>query len=342
MENNLPMAYPPINGYTSLTNMLAILYGNTDIHIPWFYNHYVQLVSSKDPMMRLSGNFYDDININFIPIANSCPFIDVQRFNRRTIGLSSTVLTEFVEHQINLGYYVQFFLDQYFLSCSEYYQKEHLFHQTLVYGFDKEEKKIFITDFSYNNKFVMTSISYDELNESGRIPAIQDEKVEYGFSLLFKYCDNNYKFNTDLLLNNLKGYLDAVDSSYGFKFSYSHCDESKFSFGLKYYDSIIEYRPYNNELLELKAFHVLHCHKVLMELRLKYLLENNYLKESQTLEMQFKELTTETLVLKNMVNKFNFSKNENLLQNIYTKCYELKEKDKQATNNFYDSIHLNT
>ncbi len=317
MQTCLPVEYPPITSFPAIANSLSILWVNRDNVLPWISDHYIQLlIRPHHPLTR--SDFYDQADIdNFITTGNHCPFIGWLRNNQTTARF--TDFSGYIEYQINHGYYIDACLDNFYLSCSSFYNKEHFIHQTFIYGYDSEKRQVFVSDFYDASKYARKIVSYNDINKS-------IEGIDYHINL-YKYEDCDYKINLDLLKLTIEDYINCRDSLKKFEFSYPSYNKDVL-YGLDFYSYIIDVFS-EEEYIDLRPFHILCDHKKMMKIRLDYL-KKLYAYDNSKIELiceRNDSLITKSLTLRNMVIKYNTNHNNDLLYKIKTECSSLQKFD---------------
>jgi len=313
----LPVEYPPITSFPSIANLLSILWVHKERTLPWICDHYVQLIIRPNhPVTR--SDFYDQADTdNFIINGYFCPFLGWLRNNQTTARF--TDFTDYIEYQINHGYYMDACLDRFFLSCSNCYNSRHFIHQSFIYGYDNDKKQVFISDFFDSGKYERKIVSYEEINNSIK-------GIDYHINL-YKYQDCNYEINLDLLKLSIADYLNCRDSLK--KFQFSNPDYNKnVLYGLDLYNYVIDVFC-NEKHIDIRPFHILYDHKKMMKIRLDYLKKLNIF-DSIMLELICKRndsLIEKSLLLRNKVIKYNLKHNNDLLSKIKTECRDLKNND---------------
>lgn len=317
MKVLLPIEQPPITSYPFIANSLSVLWGQRDKTLSWICNHFIQLTYRKDHPDAIA-DFYDNSDFDhFITPIYLCPFLGWLKLNRETMGCSQ--FTEYLEKQIMNGYYIEACLDNYYLKCSDMYMKKHYIHSTFIYGFDTDNQKAYISDFYNNGSYVRRIASYDEIN--------QGIETNNYFIVLFKYEDFAYKFNLDLFRLFLNDYIEAKDSLCKFRFSTNQYNQD-IKYGLQFYDCLIK-DLFDEQYLDVRPFHILYDHKILMDIRIDFLfnygiiIQSNYkkLKDSNN------NLIRKSLILRNKVIKYNIRENKKVLQTILEDIKLLKEYD---------------
>jgi len=344
VRNLLTVEYPPITSFPSIANLLSSIWINKDVVMSWFADRYIQLISRTNEPDWL--NFLDGLYLNNTQPADFCPFCTTQTIDKRVPLIGSGNFTDFIEQQIDCGYYIDTCLNHYFLKCSSKYNNEHFMHATFIYGYDKANKQIMISDFYDSGKYQSKIASYDEINKSFDLKYFNNwPGWIYGINL-YKYVDFPYKTNIPLLKQSLEDYISGVDSQNKYYFSYqwssfadAATDDSFYGVGC--YDAIINYCNESNSYLDNRTFHVIYDHKAAMQLRLEFLKKLGYLKsgeQTNKLDTMVSKLKDEAFVLRNMVLKYNINRRNSLLKSIMNKCEILKENDIAFTSLFLQQI----
>lgn len=319
MKIILPVEQPPITTYPFIANSFSMLWLKKDKTLPWICNHFIQL-TYRPNHPDAKADFYDNSDFDhFITPLYLCPFLGWLKLNRETMGCSN--FTNYVEKQITNGYYIEACLDNYYLSCSNNYLKNHFIHSTFIYGFDHDNQQIFISDFYDNGAYSRKIVSYDEVN--------QGINTNNYFIILFKYEDFDYNFNIDLLSLFLNDYVEAKDSLRRFCFSSAQRNQG-IKFGIEIYD-YIKNDLSMQQFLDIRPFHILYDHKKLMKIRINYLYNSGYLNsyDYKMLNDNNNALLNKTLILRNKVIKYNITNRIELLSTIIENIKLLKDLDYQ-------------
>ena len=179
----LPMANPFVTSYQNVANVLAILLTQEEAARAWISDHYVQLVfKSNNTDGGAPVNFLEAMPNGRMSTVFSCPFLETQKLERRTVDFAKRGFIDFVKYCIDDGLYISVVLNHYHLPSSASYQKQVNCHQVYIYGYD--EKTVCIADF-FHGKYQFGSASYDEINEAYRT-GINDHA-----HLSYMNCDKN-------------------------------------------------------------------------------------------------------------------------------------------------------
>ena len=318
MKMCLPIEEPPITSFPEIANTLSVLWQHKEKVTPWLSDRFIQLVIR--PNFELTqADFYDhaDLNNHFILIYG-CPLLGWMRNNQTTANFEK--FTDYIEYQINHGYYVEPCLDNYYFKFTSHYQKRHFIHTTFIYGYDNEKKQAYISDFFDGQKYARQVVSYDEINKS-------IENIDYLINL-YKFQDAQYNFNPKLMNLYLEDYINSEDSLHKFEFSYQEHNRGVL-YGLNFYDYIIDNICNGRESIDIRPFHILFDHKRLMKIRLEYLYSRNTYdnEEIQRLLLQNNDLINLSKLIRNLAIKYNVRNNTEILQSLKGKCKILKSLD---------------
>ncbi|WP_340022727.1 hypothetical protein MHI24_27560 [Paenibacillus sp. FSL K6-1096] len=317
MKTILPVVNPPITSFPYIANTLSFLWINNAQVLPWLSDRYLQLIIRPHHSMT-RADFYEQADTdNYIIPANSCPFLGWLRNNQTTANFNK--LTDYIEYQINQGYYLDACLDNYYLKCSASYKKEHFIHTTFIYGFDRANNLIYISDFYENGKYARKTATYEEINKSIK-------GIDYLINL-YKYQDFNYALNINQLKLFIEDYINCKDSLRKFEFSYADYNRDNL-YGLNFYKYIIDVFC-RERTLDIRPFHILYDHKVMMGVRLDYLYKLNIFDNSLILKLKERNnvIISEALTLRNMAIKYNITNEGGLIHKIIDRCNYIKNVD---------------
>ena len=345
----LPVEYPPITTFHQITDLFTILWARKKEIMPWFADHYIQLIVKDDDPNNDWITFYDILFTDYVRPASRCPYFSMQVINRAIPYKELETFTDFVEMQINNGYYINVCLNQFHLQCSGAYNKHNYVHDTFIYGYDRGNNKIYIADFYDNQKYAFKTATYQEINQSNMLDGID---IPYWASeiVLYKYDTScPYQTNTILLKQSLKDYLLGEDNlgKYIYTFDKYKCSDKcsdpnikKPIYGVDCYDAISKHCLEFKKDLDAIALHLLYDHKTAMQIRLNYLYENNYLHVQgiETLMTLYAKLRDDTLILRNLSLKYKLHGSDEFLEKLVAKCQTIKENDKKLTSEILQRI----
>lgn len=194
-----------------------------------------------------------------------------------------------------------------------------MIHQSFIYGYDNEKKEVFISDFFDGGKYERKTVSYNEINDSIR-------GIDYHINL-YKYEDCNYEINLDLMKLSIEDYISCRDSLKRFEFSYPSYNKNVL-YGLDCYNYIIDVFC-NEEHIDIRPFHILYDHKKMMKIRLDCLIKMNTFdnRKIELIREKNDSMIDRSLLLRNMVLKYNLKHSDDLLCKIKAECSSLQKCD---------------
>lgn len=344
----LPIISPPISAFSHQVFPLSILMSYEE-SLPWVFSNYIQLFTLKDLYNQgervgtgdFFYNYYGDWQLFEI---KTCPWLQYYEVPQNFI-FSNMNIHDFLKKFLNLGFYVKICVDKYFIKFYKIGEL-HETHQLMVYGYDDLNQEYFVADNFAFGKFKFLKISYTDLYDSVNIIIkndIRSDTLRAIDLIKFKKCDNlfpeMFKLNTAKIINDIKEYLliDGYGEIYR-KISVNYI------FGINYYDSLIKYYEKCSKLIEQidnRTISVLFDHKNLMYSRLIYMSEHNNLINGEFFIESYKEIKTSILIARNLLVKYNITKNSSNVNRIISLLEEVKKNEIYILNVLIKNINAN-
>lgn len=312
----IELAAPPITSYPAVAYILSLKWKEKEAVIPWLSDHFIQLIV-RPGHPHTYGDYYDHADLdNYFGKIYGMPGLGWMRLNKSVANFS--IFTDYVEYLIDNDYCIEACLDRFYFSFSESFQAEHFIHSTLIYGYDREERKIYLMDFFDNGKFVSKKASYDEVNFSMNNDWIIN---------LYKSEEADYQFNKELMRRYFDDYLNSRDSFSKYEFSNKEYNRGVL-FGLAYYDYLIG-RLMMEDDIDLRMIHILCDHKTLMRYRLEYLNECALFDQEHLtrLLVKNKKIFCDTNSMRTMAIMYLMQRTENVKKKIIDRIQRIKEED---------------
>lgn len=92
--------------------------------------------------------------------------------------------------------------------------------------------------------------------------------------------------------------------------------------------------------IDINPFNVLYNHKVAMNVIIEYLIKNSYIQSQHLTEikMLFNELERSTVILRNLVIKYNIAQSQSLLKKMYDYSVNLENEDRSVEKKLMNSL----
>lgn len=294
-KKKLKINLPEIYTYTVLGAIFSIA-KNKDM--PFFYNEFVQIMYHDEWKM-----FVFEAHQNLL---ENCPFIKTENY-----AFSNLSNKEIINNLIILlenNFYIYIFLDWKYIVPDMV--KSNLAHTTLISGYDSEKHIFLVSDNYDEGRFVTIEIDMDVVVnafKSAWYSSVGNQHDNDGSSsfdylkniIAFKYRDEvSVSFNKNILISNIKSYYN----SYGNRLFNNR------PLALYGYDSYkIIKDALNKESFrhfQVKNFHLLYEHKIIMVKRLQYLSKYGYINKSDGYISQAEEIMQNFLIIRNLYLKF--------------------------------------
>lgn len=171
----------------------------------WFYEHYIQLffITYNNSFSRLE----------FLEPKNN--FEDIFDEKYLTYNEQQSDIIEFIEKSIDSGTYLTINVDEYYLPQKGSYNEHHYVHQSMVFGYDKSERKLMALGFDTNMVFKELEFDYDNFEK-----AYESAKTNYKLTapwaeteaiqlLTPKQTAREYKFDLNRFMEEMYKYIDG-------------------------------------------------------------------------------------------------------------------------------------
>lgn len=261
----LKVKFPTITSWNWQAALFSVI-EISDKSYPWIYNNYIQI--HCNPVGPNKNQIYLDFCYCSGNALLSCPFLHTQHYNRDIFNSFASV-KEFIVFSIDSGYCIYLYIKE-----SRFIRNLGLnpfYHELFIYGYDLENNIFYVSDFTFTGTYSRQTVPMDKVC-SGILDI--DKKHDYllenaGGVLLLKYQDCKYEFD------KLSVYQLFGDYLYG-RNSFEHIrykTHDEIVFGLNSYPMITKHIHHCSELhidQDVRLFHNLFDHKVLMVKRLNY------------------------------------------------------------------------
>ena len=304
----LPVEYPKITSWQWHATLFSIL-GDDENFKKWVYSNYIQL-----RCYHITEIFTGDdmLFADIMPGSSSlkeCPYIITSLMTKNQIdSYCDGDVLDFIIKTIDMGGYVYGVFDEAKILCDV--ELDYKFpHELFIYGYDKEKKIFNVGDFTFNEKYAHTTVTFEEVERGYNVIAPKDDhmfKDDYkGVRGLYVIWKNNetpyYELDKMLVIRTLHEYLECQDTKDHFRMMRNRFNDT--IFGIDVYDSVLEQveKQVESGDFDIRATHIMYDHKVLMYDRIKYLMEKGLLKQNQELLDKYAEVVDNVLASRNLV-----------------------------------------
>ncbi len=342
-EKKLPLCNSPIRVYSNFAYVLSVLLNNEEAK-GWFYSNFIQVKYIKDTIETQDFVFNYSLG-NLTKYFYNIPYLEVRSLKRSFLLSVCSDIIDFLCSAIKAGYYIMTIVDNYYLPPKREYNKNHNKHLIMVNGFNIEEKVFYCM--GYNDRLYEEAVlKFDDFymavsSEEGNKKRLRDD-----LCMMYKLQDKDeikyiqegfnyftYKFNKKLVRQSLQEYLYSVCSDEHFAGFYEV--PAKSEYGIIYYEAmgqfLLKYVEgiYSGEM-NVTSFHGMLEHKILMIQRLKYMQDNQYASGVDRVVETYIDLKYSAEIIRNMILKYNMTKNVELLKRAKRILDEMYVAEKEA------------
>ncbi|HEX5125618.1 MAG TPA: hypothetical protein VFW00_02670 [Rhodocyclaceae bacterium] len=282
----LPLAESPIRGYMMYGYHLGITFAHVDAW-PWFFSNFVQLqcdpeqlkladILDSSTMAKGEIHFTEGTSLYNPWLSNSA------HLDAATMEAFYGSISSYIVDNIKQDFYVETFIDEYYIPVLFNGYDSHFGHRLLVFGFDESQRTFDIIGFDKKSQYKKLTCGYDELDAA--FIAVLPQFPER--TRLFKPAINGPQavFDQQKFVNVLNEYLDSRNTLLNPDLRGLLKADNVLWYGLKNYDFLGQYlvawiagqEAGAAKTVDYRGFHVLWEHKKCMLDRLKWLIKIGY------------------------------------------------------------------
>lgn len=317
----LEMSKPRVSVFPIYGHILSIL--PEKMTEPWIYNTFIQL------------RYLDVEHILFFDqyrsLVDGCPYINRNTIARKHIVSKYKNIVNYSEQMILENNYIFFHIDRYHIPFFDEYNKEHIWHELLIFGFSREEQIFYCADNGADGKYTHFFCTYEELAAAySGISGLRFLMDVHTLELVKWWSDEDELIRMAQIFSLLEGYFC---SKANVVFSEPFL---LITYGIDAQYKVLEDVRESHDYIDIRAICLLLEHKVLMKERFQYI---SHMQEADVLTQGIKfyeELQKKYQVLRNMILKCNLNHNSSEEVKNISKRFEdaIKLEEEFRDNNF--------
>lgn len=297
MEVNQKVLYmgdPMVSSYTSYGVLFSIMPENT---WPWVMNNFIQIRYECDWKIFVFDNH--QLFLSY------CPCLESYIVPRKILkSYYKKSLKDFIIEVINHENYLFLYVDRYYLSVFSKFNRHHKEHELLVYGYNLEKNEVYIADNLANGKFGKAVCNFEEICDA--YWGIKDTMPD--FETQFLVIKQNTKINCELNMEQISLSLENMIESRHTLDLYNP-QQHKFGFeALEYVREYTETSFKQNHTIDIRPFHFMYEHIILMKRRVQYLFKAAQGMEVKSIVERLEVLENEYVHIRNLSIKNNLSR----------------------------------
>lgn len=196
MEKILPMVIPPVETYQNTSFVMGMILANARMQSVK-YNYYNNIVCNKTNYMKKIELCFADSTWDTLVDDG---LAEMNLYHLSSISKDKFIL--FVKERIDQDNYLLIYqIDEYYLSYSRRYQKEHYLHDTYIFGYTDEA---FCVMAQKNGKLQMLEINCQEIMDG--LYSLLEEYPDANFCS-FRFRNVTSSINEEKILADLKNFV---------------------------------------------------------------------------------------------------------------------------------------
>lgn len=306
MQKKLAMHKPAIQTYPKHANITSVLAKHNNFN-EWLFNNHIQLFCATYKGETSHDTYldtYEPLHRTFYPL------LEMQSVNKVLFSKCNIDACDFLINCIDMGYYIYLSIDTFYIPLYKS-GDNHSTHDIFVFGYDLDQKIFHVADF-FQGHYSHNVTSFDSMQQAVSSSFTDDNEFKGIQMLKINTLNPTYSFDISHLKINLHDYLFEKNTSYRYKeLEAPLSDEDDRTWGLGIYNSLL--KVFEEEVMPqatLRSFHALYEHKKLMSMRVKFLIDNNFIKNKSIIKT-FERVEHDALMIRNVILKSMFSKKIN-------------------------------
>ncbi len=234
----------------------------------WICNNFIQIGFGKDNGKPI--DYVGFINRDWKNYAIN-PLIKFSYDKQQVI--KRRCLWNYIVDNICSGRYLEIWLDEYYLQGLPAFQEYHNNHESLIYGFDEEEKRISLMSFK-GGKPILINVTSEVIDKAWESAYENNQEIH---TFEFSPDGNGYTVDVEHICRLLQDYLTGENSSSNYRYI---AQEDRGIFGIKIYEEILNSADNRELFLEDRRIpFIIKEHKECMLFRIKFLYEYGTIRE---------------------------------------------------------------
>lgn len=305
---------PYARAYNSTGFPLSIIFAQDDYLLPFFLNTHIQI--NRD----LNKRQYAIYNFHHVPLYYyNWECFETQIFRKYIFINQMSKIRDFIEKNIDLGYYMISYVDEFYIDCRRFKGVKHFMHDSLLYGYDE----CFYYILGYNDlghydtvpiekdKFVLALFSDNDLKNINYYDVSQ-------FIYLIKIKPG---FNEDISIKNinllLRDYVYSINTAERLGVNVKF--HENYVFGIHAFENLAR-EIIEDNYIDFRFIRLFYEHKYIMLLRFKYL---EKILDENDLSSKYLEIEKHAKNIYNLALKYGITKDQNLLKKVSDNILDL-------------------
>lgn len=340
----LDLKKPLLKTWSSESHLMSMILQQENAR-EWILNNYTNLIGKtrredlRTHLTLIPGHdpTWKDSALN---AWTGCPFLEMYYISHYYIKEHYGSILDYAIRAMEQGFYLYLGLRQDKLKT----RMSQVIHKTFLYGFDKREQKLFVSDHYAGGKYALSTMEFSELSEAYEAAywnvaeeeynlSKQDLLSEEQFVIIARPKAFQYQFQLKWFQLQLEDYLKGTYSLHcanplSFNDNYEHY------WGIACYDMLEYYlsmllQCQNLKKMDWRCFTLLCDHKTLLRMRAVFFAENGICNLTQSELAQYTKLSEKAQGALNLFLKSKISGNRVCLERLKRILSDMKNVEEK-------------
>jgi hypothetical protein len=320
-----------LKGYLYHAYPLGVLFAEDDEYLPVILNNFVQL--RADPKREPWFDFDE-------PLYPNWPFLDISKIDSSIASALQLDITESIIRFIDQGYYVDTCIDEFYVPLKTNYNKRHITHVVLIYGYDLEARQLLAVSYLHNHLYERFTIAFEDFQQA--VSGDRFRRLHIFKKRTSPYIDQS--INPGLIASKIDQYLhSATVTNIG---THQFYEEDELHVGLQacrqlinHLDAFIAAPSGADADVDIRAFCILWEHKNCMLLRFQAMLTAYPSPSIKEACETYEEIKASCKTIINQILKFYKTRDVKLLERCKNAVQSVIAKEEEVLGAFLHEFH---
>lgn len=333
----LPLAEPDITTNPYVTNKLAVI-SSFEESRPWILQNFTNIWMHKN--FRL--NYWSDLL--YFSSYRFCPFIKEFEICKTLIDKKWETVVEAIIDIINTGLYVYLNINTSYMPQYKNFEKNQM-HDIFVYGYDVDEEVLYVADFFVYGKYSMKKVYFTDFNLAYVSMDETQKRDFFDGIIIVQYKTMDLPFDLEFCIQGIKDYVNSKNTIV--KTMLKELDKIEdVVYGINTCDIMIQYLQelslIDNIKFDYRTFHYFYQHKVLMRIRIQFLLDKGYIKKCKDFAVldEYLKIEQKWMEIRNRILKYNMKSDKHLIDRTISDISSLKKYEKKVLKHLLKALNV--
>ncbi|QMV42026.1 hypothetical protein [Cohnella cholangitidis] len=319
----LPLVVPELDSLPNNAFVLSVLQTSPEA-TRWVYNNYVQIFLVDEGPKVFVQYYSPSIEVNRIPSIS--PTV---RMDRATVTRFAPDFIDFVRFQIDQGYYVWTFVDEYDIPGTRAYRNISNPHSIMLYGYDDGAETLNAAGYFHNQSYGTVEIPYAALKDAYN--NCNSEPLSYtDYIHLFRINEGiRNEFSMTWFAEQLADYANSRNTADRW-IALEGAGTEEWIWGIGIMDVLREKLNMfmrREAIVDHRPFYLLWEHKKMMNRRMNYMEEHNFFRFDADIRSEYERIEKAAFTMRNQMFKYLMSMEARYAEDVQERLRKLQAEE---------------